>query len=197
MGNHCRADIAHDLRQFCAGRQQQRQKPWNRLRFKEGRTGTEYERVVERALQDCDAILAVFSALLRISQIESGMRLANFAPVSLPELLHRVVELFAPGGRGQPARGPLRIDLGERLTVHADATLLMQMFSNLLENSIRHAGHGTTIRIECRRVGAEAQVRVIDSGPGIPIEERDKVFDRLYRLERSRNTPGYGLGLPL
>jgi signal transduction histidine kinase len=88
-------------------------------------------------------------------------------------------------------------DLSGNISVHADATLMLQMFSNLVENAIRHADRGATIGLECHGADSEAIVRVIDSGPGIPPSERDKVFGRLYRLERSRNTPGNGLGLAL
>jgi signal transduction histidine kinase len=91
----------------------------------------------------------------------------------------------------------LQCAAGAGVTVAGDRTLLTQMFSNLVENSIRHAGRGAHIRMDCRSLGAEARVQIVDSGPGIPLEEREKVFDRLYRLERSRNTPGNGLGLAL
>jgi signal transduction histidine kinase len=184
------SDIAHDLRT-----------PLTRLRQRlESVRGTnatiaDYELVVERALGECDVILAVFSALLRISQIESGKRRANFTRVALPELLQRVAELYAPVV--EDGQQTLRVELCEALEVQGDETLLMQMLSNLVENAIRHAGRGASIRLECRAGSGEALVRVIDSGPGIPAGERDRVFDRLYRLERSRNTPGHGLGLSL
>jgi signal transduction histidine kinase len=184
------SDIAHDLRT-----------PLTRLRQRLESTRTratsvaDYEPVVERALKDCDATLAVFSALLRISEIESGVRLTNFAAVPLSDLLHQVAELYAPVA--EDGQQLLLSDLSGDITVHADATLMLQMFSNLVENAIRHAGRGATIRLECHGAGSEAIVRVIDSGPGIPPSERDKVFGRLYRLERSRNMPGNGLGLAL
>lgn len=184
------SDIAHDLRT-----------PLTRLRqrlesAREKATSTrEYELIVARALDDCDAILAVFSALLRISQIESGMRLTSFALVDLPGLLRQVAEIFSPVAEDGEQR--LSTDFASGISVHADRTLLMQMFSNLVENAIRHAGRGAVIGIECRAAGGEALVRIVDSGPGIPAAEREKVFGRLYRLERSRSTPGNGLGLAL
>lgn len=184
------SDIAHDLRTPLTRLRQ-------RLESVRGKSATvaDYERVVEHALGECDAILAVFSALLRISQIESGMRRASFTRVALPRLLQRVAELYAPVV--EDGQQTLRVDLAETLEVHADETLLMQMLSNLVENAIRHAGRGAAIRLECRSTGGEGLVRVTDSGPGIPAAERDRVFDRLYRLERSRSSPGYGLGLSL
>jgi signal transduction histidine kinase len=184
------SDIAHDLRT-----------PLTRLRqrLESARAAAAGEQdcgpAIERALGDCDAILAVFAALLRISQIESGTRLAGFTPVDVVRLLRQLAELFAPVA--EDARQRLQTDLARVADVHADRTLLLQMFSNLVENAIRHAGRGAVIRIECRAEGAETLVRIVDSGPGIPPPERAKVFNRLYRLERSRNTPGNGLGLAL
>ncbi|MGH8205466.1 MAG: sensor histidine kinase [Steroidobacteraceae bacterium] len=184
------SDIAHDLRT-----------PLTRLRQRlESARATaagaaDYELAVERALGDCDAILAVFSALLRISQIESGTRLAGFSPVSVPELLRQIGELFGPVAEDEQQQ--LLTDLAGVAEVYADRMLLLQMFSNLVENAIRHAGRGSIIRLECREDAGGALVRIVDSGPGIPAPERDKVFHRLYRLERSRNTPGNGLGLTL
>ncbi len=184
------SDIAHDLRTPLTRLRQ-------RLQAAQGTqaSATEHALLIEGALQDCDGILAVFGALLRISQIESGTRLASFAPVLLTRLLREVADLYAPVA--EDGQQHLRTELGEELTVHADRMLLMQMFSNLLENAIRHAGAGATIRLSCGREGEEARVRVVDSGPGIAPSERDKVFGRFYRLERSRNTPGNGLGLAL
>jgi signal transduction histidine kinase len=184
------SDIAHDLRT-----------PLTRLRqrLESARaahgSAQQLEDLIERALQDCDAILAVFSALLRISQIESGTRLASFAEVALCTLLGQIAELFAPVA--EDGQQQLLTELGAPVSVHADRTLLMQMFSNLVENAIRHAGEGARIRIECRPAGSDVLVRIIDSGPGIPAAEHHKVFDRLYRLERSRNTAGNGVGLAL
>lgn len=184
------SDIAHDLRTPLTRLQQRLVSARSR-----STSAQQYQLVVDAALRDCDTILAVFAALLRISQIESGARLANFAAVDLSALLSQVAEIFAPVAEDGGQR--LSTDLPAQLTVHADRTLLMQMFSNLVENAIRHAGPGAAIAIGAREAEGEALVQVVDSGPGIPADEREKVFGRLYRLERSRSTPGNGLGLAL
>ncbi|MGH8150056.1 MAG: ATP-binding protein [Steroidobacteraceae bacterium] len=184
------SDIAHDLRTPLTRLKQRLESARSRSTSVE-----QYESAVDGALAECDAILAVFAALLRISQIESGMRLASFAAVDLSGLLGQVAEIFAPvaedGGQ------MLSTDLAPRVSVHADQTLLLQMFSNLVENAIRHAGPHASIAIRCEVFAGGTLVRIVDSGPGIPAAERDKVFGRLYRLERSRSTPGNGLGLAL
>jgi signal transduction histidine kinase len=71
------------------------------------------------------------------------------------------------------------------------------MLANLVENALRHAGAGADIRVRCRTVAGAHWLSVIDNGPGVPASEREHLFDRFYRLEASRSTPGSGLGLAL
>ena len=71
------------------------------------------------------------------------------------------------------------------------------MFANLVENALRHCPDGTAIQLSVKRQGDRIVAEVADNGPGIPAQEREKVFQRLYRLETSRTTPGSGLGLSL
>jgi signal transduction histidine kinase len=71
------------------------------------------------------------------------------------------------------------------------------MLVNLIENAICHAGMGTTIAISVAHNTKGPVMRIADNGPGIPEHERQAVLRRFYRLERSRTTPGSGLGLSL
>jgi signal transduction histidine kinase len=71
------------------------------------------------------------------------------------------------------------------------------MLVNLVENALRHAGPTAKILVRTAREGTSAVVSVADDGPGAPESERERIFDRFYRLERSRSTPGDGLGLAL
>jgi signal transduction histidine kinase len=73
----------------------------------------------------------------------------------------------------------------------------MQMFSNLLENAIRHTSPGASIRVELTATGDQIVASVIDNGPGVPADERDKVVRRFYRGSASRGSEGHGLGLSL
>ena len=63
--------------------------------------------------------------------------------------------------------------------------------------TLRHAGPGASIKVRCTRVGGAPALLVIDNGPGVPADERGRLFDRFHRLEESRSTPGSGLGLAL
>ncbi|WP_127901138.1 sensor histidine kinase [Solirhodobacter olei] len=185
------ANIAHDLRT-----------PLNRLRMRVSEALEAVERgedpraVLEAALQESDAIGDTFSALLRIAQIEAGARRERFAAVDLSNLLASVVEVYEDVAEDA---GMVLVSSGldRPAWVRGDAELLVQCVANLIENSIRHCPAGTTIRASLERSGQQIIVLVADDGPGIPEEERSFVLQRLYRLQRSRTTPGSGLGLSL
>ncbi len=81
--------------------------------------------------------------------------------------------------------------------MRADAALLERVVANLVENALRHAGGEARVEVGAGLEGAAAVVLVRDDGPGVPESERGRVFDRFYRLEDSRSTPGNGLGLAL
>lgn len=180
-------DIAHDMRT-----------PLTRLRQKleAGLADPEGRPVaMESAMADLDAILETFAALLRIAQIEGGARRAGFRPCDLSGIARTVVDAFAPSAEEE--NQVLALDGEATVQVVGDAELLTQMLVNLVENGLRHAGAGTRIQVTVAHEGRSAVLWVVDNGPGVPEAERERLFDRFYRLERSRSTPGSGLGLAL
>ena len=106
-----------------------------------------------------------------------------------------MVEAFAPSA--EDAGQSLRLAGEAPLVVEGDRELLVQMLVNLVENALRHAGANAQVCVRAARQDGAAVLSVIDNGPGAPPEERPRLFDRFYRLERSRSTPGSGLGLAL
>jgi signal transduction histidine kinase len=182
-------DIAHDLRTPLT-RLRQRLEASQTLPSSEGQT-----RAVSEALEDVDAILDTFAALLRIAQIDGGARRAAFRPIDLAELSRTVAEAFAPSA--EDAGQDLRFEGDEPVPIDGDRELLTQMVANLVENALRHGGVLARVVVRARLWGEEAFISVTDNGPGVPAAERGRVFDRFYRLEQSRSTPGSGLGLAL
>ncbi len=181
------SDIAHDMRT-----------PLTRLRHKlEAGLSAPQERgqALESALADLDSILDTFAGLLRIAQIEGGARRAAFRTSDLSAIGLTVVEAFAPSA--EDAQQTLRLEADATAPVVGDPELLTQMLANLVENALRHAGPGADIRVVATLGETAATLSVIDNGPGVPALERERLFDRFYRLERSRSTPGSGLGLAL
>jgi signal transduction histidine kinase len=184
------SDVAHDLRTPLTHLRQRLEAARSKSRSLE-----EYSAAVGQAIGDTDELLAIFAALLRISQIEAGSRLAAFSAVSLSELLQRVCELYRPVAEDHGQT--LGCDIEAGAFIRGDSELLTQLFVNLVENSIRHTPAGSRIHVCLQRQQNLALVTVADTGPGIAAGERDKVFRRFYRGVASRSTPGNGLGLAL
>jgi signal transduction histidine kinase len=184
------SDIAHDLR-TPLGRLRQRLED-----AREHATNTaEYAAATEAAIAEADSLLEIFSALLRIAQIEAGAQKSAFTEVDLSGLMRSIAEAYAPPAEDSHHKLESAIIDGVNLT--GDRQLLAQMVSNLVENALTHTPAGCAVRLALRRAGNRIEIEVADDGPGIPEAERDKVFDRFYRLDRSRTTAGSGLGLAL
>lgn len=184
------SDVAHDLRT-----------PLTRLRnrleaAREKATGVaDYAAAISRALEDTDQLLSVFSALLRISQIEAGTRVRSFTQIELGGLLERIYQLFAPVAE-DCGRGLAR-ELQAGLVIRGDEELLTQLFSNLIENALRHTPPGTNIRLELTASATGIEAAVVDDGPGLSPGDYAKVTRRFYRGSSSRTSAGHGLGLSL
>ena len=147
------------------------------------------------AREEVDDILAMFTAILRIAEVESGARKAAFASVDLGEVVDMVVEVYSSAAEAKGQQLEHRVDPDVGTT--GDRDLLVQLFANLVENAIRHCPPGARIEVSAVHLDGWVEVSVSDNGPGIPAEMRGKVLQRFVRLENSRTSPGYGLGLSL
>lgn len=185
-------DIAHDLRT-----------PLSRVRQHLEQTRmtdvspAALNSAIDKTISDVDDILETFSALLRIAQIEAGTRRAAFRHFELGQVAQTIVEAFAPTAEEKGQKLSLRRP-SDPVTIKGDRDLLAQMIANLVENAIGHCPSGTVIdvAVDLARDG-NPEIVVTDSGPGIAVEEREKVLRRFYRLEQSRTSEGHGLGLSL
>jgi signal transduction histidine kinase len=183
-------DVAHDLRT-----------PLARLRqnLEAARTSAttveEFRTSIDAATAETDGLLDTFSALLRIAQIETGARRAGFSNVDMSELFELVATTFHAVAEDQGHHLTWQIEPG--VVISGDRELLLHLATNVVENGIRHTPQGSTIEIQLKRDGQDVVAAFADNGPGIPPDERAKVFRRFYRLESSRTTPGSGLGLAL
>ncbi len=183
-------NIAHDLRT-----------PLTRLRqhLEEARRQANPEEEsanrLESAIREADSLLTTFNALLRIARIEAGQITAGFASLDFRTLLQDVVEFYEPLAEEKNQR--LVVDLGNTIEAMGDRDLLFQALANVIENAIKYTPADGHITITLAQVHHEAVITIADNGPGIPEDERENVFRRFYRLDRSRSTSGNGLGLSM
>ncbi|RYH03565.1 HAMP domain-containing histidine kinase [Salipiger sp. IMCC34102] len=184
------SDVAHDLKT-----------PIQRISVRLDELGQtdldpQGQALVELAQADVAGVVSVFQSLLQIAQIEAGTPRSRFRTVDLVPLVETFADLYEPAAAesGQTLETDISIDDAK---VTGDPDLIGQILANLIENALRHTPPGSRIVLGLHRRDGRTVLGVSDDGPGIPDDEREKVLRRLYRLDRSRNKPGSGLGLSL
>ncbi len=185
-------DIAHDLRSPLV-----RLHDWLQYlqRFASVRDDEKLSSGLDAALTQADMILSIFSAILRLAEIEVGALRGGFKPLDLTLLVQEIGDEFSQVAAD--ARQSLTFSAQDGIWINGDLALLTQMAVNLIENAISHCPAGTIIRLALMRLENVIRLEIADNGSGIPEAERERVFRRFVRLEQSRHTSGHGLGLPL
>ena len=151
---------------------------------------------IDGAVTDVDRVIRIFDALLRLAEIDAGMRRSGFVMIDVGELAATAVEFYAPAAELKNIALTFRSD--GPLPISGDPVLLAQALSNLIDNALKFAPDGGMIDIGVRRGdGGAVEITVADNGPGISDTEKAKVVERFYRGDASRGTPGVGLGLSL
>src|SRR5262249_19447127 len=140
-----------------------------------------------------EGILSTFSALLRISKIEVGARKSGFSEVDLSALLTTVCDAYSAAA--EESGKIIAADIVPSLWIRGDKELLTEAVANLFDNAIKHTPAGTHINVSLYRDLSSIVASVSDNGLGVPPEAMDLIFERFYRLDRSSNTEGTGLGL--
>lgn len=184
-------NIAHDLKTPLARlRNRLEQVRAEGSRHDEGRHA-----LIDRAVMEADSLLLTFNALLRIARIESGKSKSAFAEVDLAALAHDVAELYEPLAEEKGQTLTTTIHVSKH--VSGDRDLLFQALANLMDNAVKYTPQQGRLVLCVTDSPSDVVIEVADSGPGIPAQQRDNVFQRFYRLDESRSTPGNGLGLSL
>lgn len=180
-------NIAHDLRT-----------PLTRLRghlesfHRKQLTGND----IKTLLNEADAILNTFNSLLRIANIEKGKRIQAFESQKLAPILEDVVELYEPLAEVKNITIISTID--DSIALIGDRDLLFQMFANVIDNAIKFSSQNGIVTLIAEKHKKKAfTITIADDGVGISDKEKEKVFHRFYRSDKSRFTEGSGLGLSM
>ena len=147
------------------------------------------------AEEHIENIIRTFEALLRLAEIETGERRKLFHCFDLSELLEEVVDSYEP--LFSEAGFSFDVSILPSIQLRGDEDLIVQMITNLLENILQYgdARLGAWLRLQHDEQGIVIQVG--DGGPGIPEKHQSRIFERFYRADSSRHSPGNGLGLAL
>jgi signal transduction histidine kinase len=151
---------------------------------------------IDGAVADVDRVIRIFDALLRLAEIDAGMRRSGFVPLDIADLAANAVEFYEPAAELKNIE--LKFGSNGPLSVSGDPVLLAQALGNLIDNALKYAPQDGSVEVAVQRRGdLHAEISVTDNGPGIDDSEKSKVIQRFYRGDASRGTPGVGLGLSL
>jgi signal transduction histidine kinase len=182
-------NVAHDLRT-----------PLARLRgIAEVGLQVTPDATAREALADCveeaDQVLTILTTLMDITEAESGVMPLKRESVSIAALLTNVIDVYQL--IAEDRRIAITVTVEPGLIALVDAIRVRQVFANLLDNALKYTPEGGAITITGRSQSDQAVVEFKDTGIGISREEQTRIWDRLYRGDKSRSQRGLGLGLSL
>ena len=183
-------NVAHDLRT-----------PLTRLRataevaLQSNTVSGEAQEALADCVEESERVMSILSTLMDITEAEAGMMKLQRENIDLCQLLREVIELYEYVA--EERKVGVRGELLEPCEVSVDPNRVRQVFANLLDNAIKYTPEGGRVTITTRNEPGQVVVVFQDTGIGIPPEEQDKIWTRLYRGDKSRTQRGLGLGLSL
>ena len=191
------------LRRFTADASHELRTPLSVIRgigemgLHETRTPTEYKEAMGSMLEEVDRLTNLVDTLLRLSHGDAGTIRLSRESVDLGQLARDVVLSLAI--LAEERHQKLNVEAMDGVSVIVDRLVLREAITNVVDNAIKYSPTASTIVIRVRADGERAIVEVVDEGPGIAAEHRERIFDRFFRLDegRSRDSGGTGLGLAI
>jgi heavy metal sensor kinase len=163
----------------------------------ETRTAAEYKEAIGSMLEEVDRLTRLVDTLLQLSRGDAGTVRLSLESLDLSDIARDVASSLAI--LAEERRQHLQVHAPQPVPVRADRLVLRDAIANLVDNAIKYGPQGSHIDITVRADTTEAALTVSDQGPGIPVEHRERIFDRFYRVDegRSRGMGGTGLGLAI
>jgi len=147
------------------------------------------------SVEEADRVLTILNTLLDVTEAESGMMRLRLEPVNLCQLIGEVVVLYEYVAEEKQIH--IQTECLPALPATADRNRLRQVFANLLDNALKYTPANGSVVIRGFAEGKKSVVEFSDTGMGIPAEEQSRIWERLYRGDKSRSQRGLGLGLSL
>lgn len=148
---------------------------------------------LQEGLESSERILELLNAIMDVSESESQTMKIKLEKIELEYFFHQLDDLYQYACEDKHIT--LAIKSEENLCVMADRVRLTQALGNLIDNSLKYSLPNTTIHILAESSGNDIRISITDQGMGIPEEDLEKIWDRLYRGDKSRTSPGLGIGL--
>jgi heavy metal sensor kinase len=154
-----------------------------------------YRDTIGSMLEETSRLTQLVDSLLTMARADAGRIQLHSVDVNLSDLADESVGLLEV--LAEEKKQTIRVDGDSSITVTADRTLLRQAIVNLLHNAVKYSPDGSEIQVRVREIGNNAILEVQDNGPGIPLGDRGRIFERFYRVDKSRTRVAGGAGLGL
>jgi heavy metal sensor kinase len=184
-------NIAHDLRSPVT-----RMRGLAEITLSGEQTLEEYRNMSGAVIEECDSLVGMINTMLEIAETDARVKPLQTEPVDLVDILSDVAELYSPVAEDKGIKVSLRIT-DTPLLVDADRSRLQRVIANLLDNALKFTPAGGRVALEARKTDNSVQILISDNGIGIDKDDLPRVWERFYRADSSRSTPGTGLGLSL
>ena len=163
----------------------------------ETRTPAEYKEAMGSMLEEVDRLTNLVDTLLRLSYGDAGTVRLSRSAIDLGQLTRDAASSL--GILAEERNQRLTVDAADAVSVTADRLVLREAITNVVDNAIKYSPRASSIAIRVRADGHQAHLTVADEGPGIAAQDRERIFDRFFRLDeaRSRENGGAGLGLAI
>jgi NtrC-family two-component system sensor histidine kinase KinB len=156
---------------------------------------TEHE-LIAVAYEELRRLHSLINDLLDLSKIESGKLAMELSPVAIASLADKAVEVFEAQAAEKSVE--LKSEISRVLpAVQADPNKITWVLTNLIANALRFVDKGGRVRISADHVGEWVHVSVADDGPGIPVEQQSRIFDKFVQVKSDKSVGGTGLGLAI
>jgi heavy metal sensor kinase len=184
-------NVAHDLRS-----------PVTRMRglaettLTGGQNLEEYRDMAGAVVEECDRLVGMINIMLEIAETDAGLRPLAHAPVDMNEMVLDVAELYSSVANDKGIALTTKVPEGP-LIVPGDRRCLQRALANLLDNAIKFTQQDGEVEVSAFAENRSIIVTITDNGPGIPADDLSRIYDRFFRGDQSRSSPGNGLGLSL
>ncbi|HDG96973.1 MAG TPA: response regulator [Desulfobacterales bacterium] len=152
---------------------------------------------LEKGVKKIDSLLELINDLLNIAKIEAGKAIQRQVPLDVGEVIEETVSFMEPTAKEKGIS--LRYERKELKPILADPKRMEEVFTNLITNAINYSPDGGEVVVSAQALGEYLEIRISDTGIGIPPEELPKIFDKFYRVKhpKTRQVMGTGLGLSI
>ncbi len=187
------ADASHELRSPLAALRGNAE-----VALTSARSADDLRHVIEDSVEHYDRLSRIAEDLLLLARVDAGENILRPERIRLDKAVEDVVDLYAPLAADRKIE--LQFDRRQEIVLRADGARVRQVVGNLIDNAIKYTEGPGRIEVSLTASNGHARIGVRDTGVGIPSDELPHVFDRFYRVDRSRSlrrAPGSGLGLPI